>query len=114
MGGVNRTIIASVVIIMAAGIFHLVILQTVARIGPGNSNKYPLITGPGLTRVIVGAWMLGLIASIFDLIGSGVGQIAGWLLMLAVGVAVLTTVGDFVTFFGTQQPGVPPQRGLKQ
>lgn len=82
MGSVNHTIVASVIIIMAAGIYHY-FLQG------GKKNTT-------LTRVIVGGYMLGLFASFFDLVGFGVGQVAGWILMLAVGVAVFTVATDIV------------------
>jgi hypothetical protein len=94
MGSVNRTIVASVIIIMAAGIYHL-FLQS-----PGQNN---IIKSPLLIRIVVGGYMLGLFASLFDLIGFGIGQVAGWLLMLAVGVAVVTVISDLVTRFSKQQ-----------
>jgi hypothetical protein len=85
MPGVNRTIVASVIIIMAAGIYHY-FLQN------GSKNTT-------LTRIIVGAYMLGLFASFFDLVGFGVGRVAGWILMLAMGVAIFTVVTDLVKRF---------------
>jgi hypothetical protein len=92
MGSVNRTIIAAVIIIMATGVYHFFLT-------PGTSNKTTL------TRIIVGAFMLGLFVSLFDLVGFGVGQVGTWLLMLAVGVALYTVIGDLYTRFSTTGPG---------
>lgn len=98
MGSVNRTIVVSVVIIMAAGVYHF-FLQG------GNKNTT-------LTRIIVGGYMLGLFASLFALVGGPVGQVAGWLLMLAMGVAAFTVITDLVSRYqksSTQRPkDVPP------
>ena len=81
MPGANRTIIAGTLIIMASGAYHYFVN------GGAKSNTT-------LTRIIVGGYMLGLIASLFDLIGLGVGQVAGWILMLAMGVAIFTVLTD--------------------
>lgn len=91
MGGANTTIIASTLLIVAAGSYHILFSKT-----SGN-------TATLLTRVFVGGYLLALIASFFDLIGFGVGQVAGWILMLAVGVSVLTVMTDIVNRIQTQQ-----------
>lgn len=89
MPPVNRTIVTATVIIMASGAYHFLV-----------STVKPNYT---LTRVIVGGFMLGFFASLFDLIGFGVGQVAGYILMLAMGVAIFTVIQDVMQRFNTTQ-----------
>ena len=79
MGSVNRTMIASVIIIMAAGIYKFFLIS-------GTSQN------TSLTRIIVGGYMLGLLASFLDLLGPGVGQVVQWLLLLTAGGILLYVV----------------------
>ena len=81
MGAVDRKLIAYVVIIMATGIYKFFLVK--------DTSKHTT-----LTRIIIGGYMLGLFASLFDLVGSGLGQVANWMLLLAAGVAVLTVIQD--------------------
>ena len=89
MPGVNRTVVASVIIIMAAGIYHYFLQQ-------GNKSTT-------LTRIIVGGYLLAFFASLFDLVGFGVGKVAGWVLMLAMAVAIFTVVSDIYSRVQTSQ-----------
>jgi hypothetical protein len=83
MPGPNRTIIAATIIIMVAGIYHY-FLQS--------ANK-----STTLTRILVGGYMLAFFASLLDLIGFGVGQVAGWILMLAVAASVYSVINDLAS-----------------
>lgn len=95
-GSVNRGIIVAVVIIVAVGIYHYFITAkgtTAAR----------LTQSATITHIIIGGFMLALFASVFDLVGGGVGRISFGLLMLAVLVAVTTVIADIATRYVSQQ-----------
>lgn len=91
MENVNRSIVGSVIIITAAGLYHYFL-------GGGGTG-----TKTTITRIIVGGFMLGLIASFFEFFGFGVDKVAGYILMLAVAVAAFTVISDLVTRYTNQQ-----------
>ena len=70
---VNRKIVIAGVIIMGAGAYHVFVSKN-----------------GGLTRVVVGGYLLMLLGSLLDLIGGPVSQVLGWLMLLAAGTAALT------------------------
>lgn len=82
---VNRQIIVGVVILMATGAYQLLVVKSVHTT---------------LVRIIVGGFMLGVIASALDAFGGGAGQIAGWIVMLAVATSILVVIADLATRFG--------------
>lgn len=79
---VNGRIVVSVIVLMVAGVYRLTVMKT----GGGN-----------LTRVIVGAYMLAIVASIIDLVGGPISVLAGLLLMLAVGTALYSVIPDLIS-----------------
>lgn len=89
MPGVNRTIIAAVIIITAGGIFHVLFQQK---------------SGGSVTKVLIGGYMLALVASVFELVGFGIDKISGWILALAAGVTLFMVISGGLGSFG-QTPG---------
>ena len=88
---VNRPIVISVVILMAAGAYRVLVVKPDPKTRPGVT----------LTRVLIGGYILAVIASVLDLV-SGVGsQIAGMLLGLAVTSAMLAVLPDLLSRFST-------------
>ena len=84
---VNRQIVVSVLILMSAGAYRVLVVHPDPKTRPGVT----------LTRVLIGGYVLAIIASIVDLV-SGVGsQIAGLLLGLAVTSALLAVLPDLVS-----------------
>lgn len=90
LGKVNRTMVASVVIIMATGIYHFFLTNKGASGAKAAQSS-------AITKILVGGFMLALFMSLFDLVGLGLDKISGALLMLAVGVAVFAIVNDLVS-----------------
>ena len=85
---VNRQIVTSVLILMAAGAYRVFVVQK-----PDPKAK----PGVSLTRVLIGGYVLAIIASVVDLV-SGVGaQISGLLLGLAVTSSLIAVLPDLVS-----------------
>ena len=90
---VNRQIVTSVLILMAAGAYRVLLAKKDPKAKPGLS----------LTRVLIGGYVLAIIASIIDLV-SGVGsQIAGLLLGLAVTSSLIAVLPDLISRFSPKQ-----------
>lgn len=78
----NRRVIISGVLLIAAGVYRVVVVKD---------------TKTTLTRVIVGGYLLMVLASLIDLVGGPVGQISGLLLTLALGTLALAILPDIAT-----------------
>lgn len=79
MQQVNGRIVVSVVILMAAGVYRILVAKT---------------SSATITRVIVGGYLLALVASIIDLVGGPGAAIAGLLLPLAVVTVLFAIIPD--------------------
>lgn len=84
----NRQIITSVLIIMAAGTYRVLLVRP-------TGGKQTLT----VTRVLVGGYMLAIIASIIDLVGGLGAQLSGMLLALAVMTALFAVLPDLFSRF---------------
>lgn len=80
---VNRTIIIAAVLLIATGAYQVLWSRT---------HGQP--SGVTLTRVIIGGYMLALIASIVDLVSPTIGYLAGLVMLLAVTTVALTIAGN--------------------
>jgi hypothetical protein len=89
---VNRQIVTSVLIIMGAGAYRVLVIKP----APG---KHTLT----LTRVIVGGYMLAIIASIIDLVGGLGAQLSNMLLGLAVMTALFAVIPDLFSRFSQRR-----------
>lgn len=78
----NRRIIISGVLLIAAGVYRVVVVKD---------------TKTTLTRVIVGGYLLMVLASLIDLVGGPVGQISSLLLTLALGTLALAILPDIAS-----------------
>lgn len=83
MDHVNGRIIFSTLILMAAGVYRLQISK-----GKGGG------TSTTLTRVLVGGYILALVASVIDLAGGPASEVSGLLMALAVFTALLAVLPD--------------------
>lgn len=81
--GVNKTIIVAVIIIMASGLYTVLVATKPA--GTRSSN---------VTRVVVGAYLLGIAVSIVDLLGGPFRQVSNGLLLVAVLTALYAILPD--------------------
>lgn len=84
MDHVNGRIIVSVLILMAAGVYRFRVMGQ--RTAAGRQ-----IT---ITRILVGGYVLAIVASIIDLAGGGIGTVAGLILALAVMTALFLVIPD--------------------
>lgn len=91
MPAVNKTILASAFIITGAGLYHFYLTGA-----SKNTNGH-------ITPILVGGYMLAIFASFFDLIGFGIGQVAGYILLLAVGVSLYSVILDLTARLAKQQ-----------
>lgn len=82
MDRLNGRIIFSTLILMGVGIYRLQISK--------NASGTQLT----LTRILVGAYLLAIIASILDLAGGQVSEVVGGIMMLAVFSALLLVIPD--------------------
>lgn len=76
----NHTIIISGLILMAGGAYRVLVMKD----------------GGFLTKVIVGGYVLVLLASFLDLIGGPISTFVGYLMWLAVGTVALGILSDVV------------------
>lgn len=79
----NRQIVISAVVIVAAGAYHLYV---------GTSNNKTT-----LTRIVIGGYLLALIASAFDLVGGPFTRVLGAIMVLAAGTAAATVLPDLAS-----------------
>ena len=82
--GVNKTIIVSVLIIMATGIYTVLVIKHGASASRSSS----------VTKVVVGAYLLGLVVSLVDLLGGPFGHVGNMLLLVAVATALYAIIPD--------------------
>lgn len=90
----NKTIVLAAVLLTATGAYQVLY----SRLNGKN-------TGPTLTRVVVGGYMLAVIASVVDLISPSAGYVAGLLMMLALTTVALTIAGNLGSLFAKKQRG---------
>lgn len=106
---VNKPIIAATLVIMAVGVIHA-----------WTSNP-----PQGITRIVLGGYILMLILSVFDMIGGGLASLSRAIAMLAMvtvllleGIPILQQFGIITTGAGSESaaakpkstpPGVPPE-----
>lgn len=95
MGGVNRTIIVSTVLIMATGAYRVFLVKPTGADGTSRTAT--------LTRVIVGGYVLAIIASVIDLVGGPASQVAGLLLALAIMTAAYAVLPDLFSRISTRK-----------
>lgn len=88
MERLNGRIVVGVLILMAAGTYRVLVINHPA----GNSPK--TTQGATVTRVIVGGYILAIVASIIDLVGGPASTVAGLLLALAVMTALYAVIPD--------------------
>lgn len=93
MDRINGRIITSVLILTAAGIYRFRVMGQKTAAGRQ-------IT---ITRILVGGYILAIVASIIDLAGGQVGAIAGLLLALALLTALFTILPDLFARIGMRQ-----------
>ena len=86
---INRPIIISVIILMAAGTYRVLLMRS-------NSKT---AHGAALLRVLVGGYMLAIIASIIDLVGGPATTVAGMLVALATTTALYIVLPDLFSRF---------------
>lgn len=79
---VNRTIIIAAMLLTATGAYQVLWSR---------SHGQQSVT---LTRVIIGGYMLAVIASIVDLVSPTIGYVAGLVMLLAVTTVALTIAGN--------------------
>lgn len=96
MQGVNGKIVVSVVIIMAAGVYRILVVKSATK-DPNSSSS------TNLTRIIVGGYILAIVASIIDLIGGPGAVVAGLLLALAVTTALYAVLPDLFQRINTRK-----------
>jgi hypothetical protein len=89
MERVNGKIIVSVVILMAAGVYRIKLAK------PSSSTN--------VTRVIVGGYILAILASVIELVAGPVAPVAGMLLALAVGTALYAVLPDLLSRINTRK-----------
>lgn len=103
MDHLNGRIIVSVIILMAAGAYRVLVVKQ-----KGVQGKVTL------TRILVGGYILAIVASIIDLIGGPASTVAGLLMALAVMTALYAVIPDLfqrIGFWRTQQPATPGASG---
>lgn len=83
--GLNRKVIIGVVILMVGGAYQVLVAKK----------------GGSLTKVIVGGYVLAIIASVVDLAGGPGSQIAGLLIALAVGTVAFAVLPDLMKRLGS-------------
>lgn len=88
----NRQIITSVLIIMAAGAYRVLVV----RPAPGKQTLT-------VTRVLVGGYMLAIFAAIIDLVGGLGAQLSALLLGLAVMTALFAVIPDLFSRFSSKK-----------
>ncbi|HEX9414107.1 MAG TPA: hypothetical protein VF916_11440 [Ktedonobacterales bacterium] len=94
MERVNGRIVVSTLIIMAAGLYRVYVVRDFSTRGAG---------GVTLIRVIVGGYMLALVASIIDLAGGPASTVAGLLMGLAVLTALYAVLPDLFQRFSSRK-----------
>lgn len=95
----NKQIILATVIIAAAGAYYVILIKP---------------TGSSITKVLVGAYMTAILASIADLVSPETSAIAGGLMMLAVVTALFVVLPDMlsrITQHNTAQATSAPTSG---
>lgn len=90
----NKTIVLAAVLLTATGAYQVLYSRLTGK-----------NTGPTLTRVVVGGYMLAVIASVVDLISPSAGYVAGLLMMLALTTVALTIAGNLGSLFAKKQRG---------
>lgn len=94
MERVNTKIIVSVVILMVAGVYRLLVM------GQKETGQRQASQPVTLTRIIIGGYSLGIIASVIELVGGPIPALTGSLLALAVGTALFTVIPDLFSRLG--------------
>lgn len=93
---INKQVVISALVLMGVGAYHIVVQKQ----------------GGLLSRVLIGGYLLALLASIAEFFGGPVAQVTGMLLALAVGTALLTIVGDIFArvagWHGDDEQGTAP------
>ena len=87
--GVNKKIIVAVLIIMASGLYTVLVIHN------GSDPK----RSSTVTKVVVGAYILGIVVSLVDLLGGPFGQVANALLLVALATALYAVIPDLAQRF---------------
>ena len=106
--GVNKTIIVSVIIIMASGLYTVLLSKQHASglAGAAQNAAHPDQTrSKTVTRVVVGAYLLGIVVSVVDLLGGPFGHVAGMMLLVAVATALYAIIPDIAQRMGQHNTG---------
>lgn len=88
MEAVNGRIIVGTLILMGAGVYRVLLV-------PGTKDPNNT-TSRSITRVLVGGYLLAIVASIIDLVGGPASAISGLLVALAVMTALYAILPDLL------------------
>lgn len=110
--GINKTIIVSVVIIMAAGLYTVLVInrEGVTKGGMDLAGR----TNSTVTKVIVGAYLLGIVVSVVDLLGGPFAHVGSLMLLLAVATALYAIIPDIANKLGQRNASAPASGGGSQ
>ena len=98
--GVNKSIIVSVIIIMASGLYSVLVIQR---------STDPSKRSSTVTKVVVGAYLLGIVVSLVDLLGGPFAHVGSMMLLVAVATALYAIIPDIAQRMG--QRGTSPASG---
>lgn len=90
---VNKPVVVATIVLIATGVY------TVKLMKPDGSGT----RGRTITRVLVGGYLLAIIASIVDLVGGPAAAVASGLMMLAVAAALFAVLPDLLARLPAQQ-----------
>lgn len=100
MEHVNGRIIVATVVLMGAGVYRVLVVNKPATGNTSDPNAKRSVT---ITRVLVGGYMLAVVASIIDLVGGPASTIAGLLMGLAVMTALYAVLPDLFQRFAARR-----------
>lgn len=99
MEHINGRIIVATLVLMGAGVYRVLVVNKPAKGNTSDPNSKRSVT---ITRVLVGGYMLAIVASVIDLVGGPASTIAGLLMMLAVMSALYAVLPDLFGRLGAR------------
>lgn len=110
---VNKTIVVSVLIIMASGLYTVMVIHPGSTIG-GFAGAALGERRKTVTKVVVGAYILGIVVSLVDLLGGPFAHVGAMMLLVAVATALYAIIPDIAQRLNLgQNPGTPPRPGQR-
>lgn len=100
---INKRIIVAVIIIMATGLYQVLVIKgSQGGIG-GVANPNP--RRATVTRVVVGAYILGIVVSLVDLLGGPFAHVGAMMLLVATATALYAIIPDIAQRMGKRNEG---------